>query len=200
MVKTAENFAAGFFGVPEYLDQVNIEILVEASGVNNSGAAYDVCNNSNIATKGSIGSSVAAKFANNAFNATLARLNSQVCISTLFDRVLTPMLGFRTFELHSNGCNCYASTLLIRNRRPGIFRLLRPFHPGRFRQLRILFRLGKNDRCFAFKGLIVTVVLLQQRSGLACFCRSRQRVPPRVRCPVHPVISCGTIRAEPNVR
>jgi hypothetical protein len=124
MVKTAENFAAGFFGVPEYLDQVNIEILVEASGVNNSGAAYDVCNNSNIATKGSIGSSVAAKFANNAFNATLARLNSQVCISTLFDRVLTPMLGFRTFELHSNGCNCYASTLLIRNRRPGIFRLL----------------------------------------------------------------------------
>lgn len=27
MVKTANNFAAGFFGVPEYLDEVNIEIL-----------------------------------------------------------------------------------------------------------------------------------------------------------------------------
>lgn len=28
-MKTAENFAAGFFGVPEYLSEVNIEILVE---------------------------------------------------------------------------------------------------------------------------------------------------------------------------
>ncbi|KAI5194419.1 phosphoglycerate mutase-like protein [Aureobasidium subglaciale] len=78
MVKTAENFAAGFFGVPEYLNQVNIEILVENSTVNNSGAPYEVCPNSNIATRGSIGSTVANKFANNAFNATLARLNSQV--------------------------------------------------------------------------------------------------------------------------
>ncbi|THY15987.1 phosphoglycerate mutase-like protein [Aureobasidium pullulans] len=78
MVKTAENFAAGFFGVPEYLNQVNIEILVENSTVNNSGAPYEVCPNSNIATRGSIGSALAAKFANNAFNATLARLNAQV--------------------------------------------------------------------------------------------------------------------------
>ncbi|KAI6893311.1 phosphoglycerate mutase-like protein [Hortaea werneckii] len=78
MVKTAENFAAGFFGVPEYLDQVNIEILVENTTTNNSGAPYDVCNNANIADRGSIGSSVAAIFAQNAFNATLARLNSEV--------------------------------------------------------------------------------------------------------------------------
>ncbi len=78
MVKTAENFAAGFFGVPEYLDQVNIEILVETPGVNNSGAPYEICNNSNIASRGSIGSTAATKFATNAFNATLARLNSQV--------------------------------------------------------------------------------------------------------------------------
>lgn len=80
MVKTAENFAAGFFGVPEYLDQVNIEILVEAPGVNNSGAPYDVCDNSNVAGRGNIGSSMASKFAKNAFNATLARLNSQVSL------------------------------------------------------------------------------------------------------------------------
>jgi hypothetical protein len=78
MVKTAENFAAGFFGVPEYLDQVNIEILVETLGVNNSGAPYEICNNSNIATKGSIGSSTANAFALNAFNSTIARLQSQV--------------------------------------------------------------------------------------------------------------------------
>jgi hypothetical protein len=66
MVKTAENFAAGFFGVPEYMSEVNIEILVETPGVNNSGAPYEVCLNSNVASKGSIGSTVAAKFANNA--------------------------------------------------------------------------------------------------------------------------------------
>ena len=81
MVKTAENFAAGFFGVPEYLNQVNIEILVENSTVNNSGAPYEVCPNSNIASRGSIGSTVGAQFVNNAFNATLARLNSQVSAS-----------------------------------------------------------------------------------------------------------------------
>lgn len=54
MVKTAENFAAGFFGVPEYMNEVNIEILVENSTVNNSGAPYDVCPNSNIASRGSM--------------------------------------------------------------------------------------------------------------------------------------------------
>lgn len=78
MVKTAENFAAGFFGVPEYLDQVNIEILVENPGVNNSGAPYEVCTNSNVASRGSIGSTVATRFAENAFNSTIARLQSQV--------------------------------------------------------------------------------------------------------------------------
>lgn len=83
MVKTAENFAAGFFGVPEYLDQVNIEILVETPGLNNSGAPYEVCNNSNIASRGSIGNTVATKFANNAFNSTIARLNSEVSIQLL---------------------------------------------------------------------------------------------------------------------
>ncbi|TVY64169.1 3-phytase A [Lachnellula suecica] len=77
MVKTAENFAAGFFGVPEYRDEVNIEILVETPGVNNSGAPYEVCTNSNVASRGSIGSTVATAFANNAFNATIARLQSQ---------------------------------------------------------------------------------------------------------------------------
>lgn len=78
MVKTAENFAAGFFGVPEYLDQVSIEILVENATVNNSGAPYDVCPNSNVKSRGSIGSALAAEFASSAFNATTARLQSQV--------------------------------------------------------------------------------------------------------------------------
>ena len=61
MVKTAENFAAGFFGVPEYQDQINIEILIETLGLNNSDGPYDICNNSNIASRDSIGSTVAHK-------------------------------------------------------------------------------------------------------------------------------------------
>jgi hypothetical protein len=77
MVKTAQNFAVGFFGVPEFLNEVNIEIIVETLGLNNSGAPYEVCNNSNVASRGGIGSTVAARFANNAFNATIARLQSQ---------------------------------------------------------------------------------------------------------------------------
>lgn len=48
------------------MSEVNIEILVETPGVNNSGAPYEVCLNSNVASKGSIGSTVAAKFAANA--------------------------------------------------------------------------------------------------------------------------------------
>lgn len=78
MVKTAENFAAGFFGVPEYQEEVNIEIIVENPGLNNSGAPYEVCNNSNIVSRGSIGTTVSNDFVVNAFNATTARLQSQV--------------------------------------------------------------------------------------------------------------------------
>ncbi|CAD0029230.1 unnamed protein product [Aureobasidium pullulans] len=104
MVKTAENFAAGFFGVPEYLNQVNIEILVENSTVNNSGAPYEVCPNSNIATRGSIGSALAAKFANNAFNATLARLNAQVSGALNFTATdAVEMLQLCSYETNALG-------------------------------------------------------------------------------------------------
>lgn len=78
MVKTALNFAAGFFGVPEYLDEYNLEIVVETPGLNNTGAPYETCTNSNVNSKGYQGSAAAAAFSKNAFNSTLARLNSQV--------------------------------------------------------------------------------------------------------------------------
>ncbi|OAL24479.1 hypothetical protein AYO20_10637 [Fonsecaea nubica] len=108
MVKTAENFAAGFFGVPEYVDQVNIEILVETPGVNNSGAPYEICNNSNIASRGSIGSTLATKFANNAFNATLARLNSQVSGNlTLTPTDAIAMLQLCSYETDALGYSAF---------------------------------------------------------------------------------------------
>ncbi|KAG0645711.1 Myo-inositol-hexaphosphate 3-phosphohydrolase A [Hyphodiscus hymeniophilus] len=114
MVKTANNFAAGFFGVPEYLDQVNIEILVETPGVNNSGAPYEACNNSNVASKGSIGTTVATKFAASAFNSTIARLQSQSLMDhcqitgvnfTATDAIA--MLQLCSYETHALGYSAF---------------------------------------------------------------------------------------------
>ncbi|KAJ4298916.1 hypothetical protein N0V90_004159 [Kalmusia sp. IMI 367209] len=107
MVKTAENFAAGFFGVPEYLNQVNIEILVETLGVNNSGAPYETCPNSNIKSRGSIGSTVAAQFANNAFNATIARLQSQVSGINFTSTDAIAMLQLCSYETHGLGYSAF---------------------------------------------------------------------------------------------
>jgi hypothetical protein len=107
MVKTAENFAAGFFGVPEYIDQVNIEIVVETSALNNSGAPYEVCTNSNVASRGSIGSTAAAKFANNAFNGTIARLQSQIQGYTLTPTDAVAMLQLCSYETDALGYSSF---------------------------------------------------------------------------------------------
>ncbi|KAI0010048.1 histidine phosphatase superfamily [Xylariaceae sp. FL0662B] len=109
MVKTAENFAAGFFGVPEYLDQVNIEILVEASGLNNSGAAYEICNNANVATRGAIGNTVATEFAKNVFNNTLARLNSQISGFSFTPTDAISMLQLCSYETHALGYSSFCN-------------------------------------------------------------------------------------------
>jgi hypothetical protein len=107
MVKTAQNFAAGFFGVPEFLNEVNIEIIVEAQGVNNSGAPYEVCPNSNIANKGSIGSTVASRFAVNAFNSTIARLQSQVSGINFTSTDIIAMLQLCSYETHALGYSAF---------------------------------------------------------------------------------------------
>ncbi|KAF4634287.1 hypothetical protein G7Y89_g3816 [Cudoniella acicularis] len=80
MVKTAENFAAGFFGVPEYLDQVNIEILVENPGVNNS-----------------------------VFNATIARLQSQVIGLNFTATDAIAMLQLCSYETHALGYSAFCN-------------------------------------------------------------------------------------------
>lgn len=127
MVKTAENFAAGFFGVPEYLDQVSIEIIVESPGVNNSGAAYEVCPNANIAARGSIGSTVATQFAASAFNSTLARLNSEVSSPrpTSWARLLTASAGLWRSQLHLYRRPLHAPAVLLRDRRTRLLAVLR---------------------------------------------------------------------------
>ncbi|KAH5056181.1 3-phytase [Parastagonospora nodorum] len=107
MVKTAQNFAAGFFGVPEFLNEVNIEIIVEAQGVNNSGAPYEICKNSNVANKGSIGSTVASRFAVNAFNSTIARLQSQVSGINFTSTDAIAMMQLCSYETHALGYSAF---------------------------------------------------------------------------------------------
>lgn len=46
MLKSAEYFLAGFFGL-EWTNNATIEVIIEAQGFNNSLAGYDNCNNSN---------------------------------------------------------------------------------------------------------------------------------------------------------
>jgi hypothetical protein len=98
-----------YSSVPNYMDEVNIEIIVEAQGLNNSGAAYDVCNNSNIATRGSIGSAAAAKFAANAFNSTLARLQSQASGINFTSTDAIAMLQLCSYETHALGYSAFCN-------------------------------------------------------------------------------------------
>ncbi|ODN84281.1 hypothetical protein L202_00264 [Cryptococcus amylolentus CBS 6039] len=107
MVKTAENFAAGFFGVPEYLDQVSIEILVETSGVNNSGAPYETCPNGNIASRGSLGSTAATEFSENAFNETVARIQKLVDGITIDTSDVLNMLALCSYETDTLGYSAF---------------------------------------------------------------------------------------------
>ncbi|KIR56112.1 acid phosphatase [Cryptococcus gattii Ru294] len=107
MVKTAENFAAGFFGVPEYLDQVSIELMVETSGVNNTGAPYETCPNSNVASRGSLGSTAASAFAKQAFNGTVSRLQSNVN-GVQFDATdIIDMLQLCSYETDALGYSAF---------------------------------------------------------------------------------------------
>jgi hypothetical protein len=66
----------------------------QTSGVNNTGAPYETCTNSNVGSRGSIGSTAASAFAKNAFNQTLARLNKEVSGLTFTP---TDELGYSSF-------------------------------------------------------------------------------------------------------
>ncbi|GAA5906071.1 hypothetical protein JCM8208_006334 [Rhodotorula glutinis] len=98
MVKTMVNFASGFFGVPEYLDEVNIELEIEAPGFNASGAPYYACPNGD-AAQGSLGSAAAANFSKPYYEATAARLNNYLSGNlTLVASDVNAMLQLCSYE------------------------------------------------------------------------------------------------------
>ena len=109
MVKTAQNFAAGFFGVPEFLEQVNLEIVVEATGFNDTGAPYDTCKNSNVASRGQIGSTAATNFAATAFAPTVSGLQSYLTGVNLTTTDIVSMLQLCSYETVALGYSKFCS-------------------------------------------------------------------------------------------
>jgi len=77
MVKSALNFAAGFFGVPDFLTDYNQVITIESDGFNNTLAPFSTCNNSNNAIGGFGGIEENVWVANYLANATI-RLQKQI--------------------------------------------------------------------------------------------------------------------------
>ncbi|GAA5903405.1 histidine phosphatase family protein [Sporobolomyces salmoneus] len=108
MVKTMLNFAGGFFGIPEYQDQVNIEIGVEAEGVVNSGAPYDTCKNADL-DYGYVGSKAAAQFVEPYFNKTATRLASSVKGLNFTSTDVTAMLQLCAYETVALGYSEFCS-------------------------------------------------------------------------------------------
>ncbi|KAI5121930.1 hypothetical protein M0805_000259 [Coniferiporia weirii] len=58
MVQSALNFAAGFFGVPDYTTDYRQLITIESDGFNNTLAPYDTCTNSNTDAIGYFGDAI----------------------------------------------------------------------------------------------------------------------------------------------
>ncbi|KAK5173125.1 uncharacterized protein LTR77_003247 [Saxophila tyrrhenica] len=74
MRKSAENFAAGFFGL-NYADYVDLEFIIDEEGYNNSLSGYNVCeNNGNLRT--TAGANASAAFVANYTLPAAARLNA----------------------------------------------------------------------------------------------------------------------------
>lgn len=116
--------------MPEYLSEVNIEILVETPGVNNSGAPYEVCLNSNVASKGSIGSTVANKFAINACKSRICIDEHQLILRDSQLHTRPPAVASTGHNPHAHRRNRHAAAMQLRNRRAGLLHFLRSVQRG----------------------------------------------------------------------
>ncbi|KAI5478729.1 hypothetical protein MNV49_004654 [Pseudohyphozyma bogoriensis] len=102
MVKTALNFMAGFFGVPEYSTSAALEIEVEALGYNASGAPYEACPNANKAY-GSVGTTAATNYTNTAYLSAVERLQSFVTGFNVTTTDVGAMLQLCAYETDALG-------------------------------------------------------------------------------------------------
>ena len=74
MLKSAEYFMAGFFGL-EWTNNATLEVIIEETGFNNSLAGYDNCNNSNLAVAEG-GANASVIWENNYLKNATARLQA----------------------------------------------------------------------------------------------------------------------------
>jgi hypothetical protein len=74
MLKSAEYFLAGFFGL-QWTNNATIEVIIEGTGFNNTLAGYDNCNNSNLAVSAG-GSNASVSWYNTYLQNATARFNS----------------------------------------------------------------------------------------------------------------------------
>lgn len=93
------------------MSEVNIEILVETPGVNNSGAPYEVCLNSNVANKGSIGSTVANKFAINACKSRKHKNEHQLILGESQLHTRPPAIASTGHNPHAHRRNRHATAV-----------------------------------------------------------------------------------------
>ena len=79
----------------------------DAQGINNTGASYETCTNSNDRSKGYIGSTVAAAFAVDAFASTQSRLNALVHGLNFTSVDITSMLQLCAYETVALGYSSF---------------------------------------------------------------------------------------------
>ncbi|KAI1330028.1 histidine phosphatase superfamily [Xylariaceae sp. FL0255] len=106
-VKTAHNFAAGFFGAPDYLNSVNFEIQQEIPGVNNSFAPWETCELASNPAYGAMGTTAKTNFQNTAFNVTAARLNSKLTGLVLTPQDVVAMIELCAYETYALGYSSF---------------------------------------------------------------------------------------------
>ncbi|KZT05884.1 phosphoglycerate mutase-like protein [Laetiporus sulphureus 93-53] len=103
MVASLENFAVGFFGVPEYLTSYHEEIIIESSGFNNTLAPYETCTNANNDVGGTIGSYAAGNWSEVYLKDTVTRLQQYLVGFNLTADYVYAMQGLCAYETVSLG-------------------------------------------------------------------------------------------------
>ncbi|KAI5121934.1 hypothetical protein M0805_000263 [Coniferiporia weirii] len=78
MVASALNFAAGFFGIPDYTTDYLQVIGIESDGFNNTLAPFDTCLNGNNAAIGGLGGTMSDKWAQVYLQDALTRIQSMI--------------------------------------------------------------------------------------------------------------------------
>jgi hypothetical protein len=107
MVHTALNWMAGFFGIPEYSTEANLEIVVEAPGFNNTGAPYYTCTNSNVPSRGQLGNSAQSQYLSSALAPTAQRLGALVTGFNVTTTDVAAMLQLCAYETQALGYSAF---------------------------------------------------------------------------------------------